>query len=173
MDENLNPIEKLDKFLTYFMEMGLTEDGRTSRLSNEIHQETGSGDVKEMFEILHKLQSDGYISSIRRDYHGKSVAFYSSTFDGRLFYLNGGYDAKSFADAANAEEQRLEIARLRNVNVSNDQNQKTLNTLTNRLAWATWFAFGAAISLLCWQIFSYYHPAAIPVNVKLQTEQKH
>jgi len=81
---------------------------------------------------------------------------YAITFDGTLFTELGGYNAKSLALAADVEQQQLETSRLRSVDVSNDQNQKRLNKLTNRLAWATWFAFGVGLSLFLWDVVRYF-----------------
>jgi len=165
--ENLTAIQKLDLLLEYFIKM----DTPPFKTDDEIFNELKPESTKEMFEIMHKLEREGYISTSILSIKGQDETVYGSTFDGRLFYLAGGYNAKSLADAADAEQQRLEINRLRSVDASNDQNQKTLNKLTNRLSWATWFAFGAAMALLIWSIYSYYHPAPIPINVKLNIEK--
>jgi hypothetical protein len=159
---DFTPIQKLDTVL-YILNLNSKNIGgiRVYLLDNYLTNLT----IAEVLRIAKRLEKDGYIIIENQD-------LCLITFDGELFLQQGGYQAKSLADASNVEEQMLEIARLKSVDVSSDQNQRTLNTLTNRLSWATWFAFGAAIALLCWQIFSYYHPAAIPVNVKIQTQKK-
>jgi len=166
--ENLTAIEKLDALLTYFV---IEKSTRVSFSDMTTRFNATPGQIR---EILDRLLSDGYVREFIHTHPMGTSEWesYSSTFDGRLFYESGGYNAKALADAADAEQQMLEIARLKSVDVSNDQNQRTLNKLTNRLSWATWFAFGAAVLLLGWQIYSYYHPAPIPVNVKIQTEKK-
>lgn len=168
MFEKLNPVDKLDFVLDYFVNMNNPPFKTDAEIAKELKFEL----TKEMFEIMHKLEKDGYITSDIISRYGQNITIYGSTFDGRLFYLNCGYNAKALAAAADKEQQKLEIDRLKFVDISSDQNQKTLNKLTNRLAWATWFAFVAAICLLGWQIYSYYHPTSIPVDVKIQSEKK-
>ncbi len=144
MDENLTPIEKLDKFLTYFMEMGETDDGRTSRLSSEVHKETGSGDKKEMFEILHKLETDGYINGLRRPFQGQNVTMYYSTFDGRIFYINGGY------------KKQQENIRINEANSARNERRMVRNEIW--LLRGTWAAAMIGFLVLVWYIFLFYFP---------------
>ena len=158
--KTLTPIEHLDFMLTTLKPKALLI-GHFINIYAEHEIEMSS---EEIDRIALKLKQDGYIII-------PTVGNYMITIDGYLFEENGGYHAKVLADAADAEEQRLEIARLRSVDVSNDRNQKTLNRLTNRLSWATWFAFGVALALLIWSIYSYRHPTPIPVNVKIKIEK--
>jgi len=115
--------------------------------------------------ILEKLQLNGYVK------RQPSMAW-TITIDGEVFLSQGGYGAKSLTDAANAEEQRLEIARLRNLDEQSEINQTRLNDLTFWLAVGSIAATIVALGLLVWQVWIYYHPEPIPVNVKLQVEKK-
>jgi len=162
MDAPITPIQKLDTIL-YIISLSPEKniEGIQAYLKDNYNCSISPFDIR---KVVMRLDKDGYIEFF-------SGATCRIKFDGELFLSQGGYTAKSLADAADAEQQMLEIARLKSVDVSSDQNQKTLNKLTNRLSWATWFAFGAAFFLLGWQIYSYYHPAPIPVNVKVQTEK--
>jgi len=101
MDENLTPIEKLDNMLMYFVNM----DMPPFKTDAEIMKELNITRSKEMFEIFHKLEKDGFIKSEVLPVHGRNTTVYSSTFDGRLFNLNGGYAQQ---DADNSIANRNE-----------------------------------------------------------------
>lgn len=88
---------------------------------------------KEIFEILLKLKKDGYVASNGETGFGS----YSSNFDGRLFIDRGGYTAKALRDAEVAEQQRLDAARLIQLESQNLINSGRLNRLTRWLAWGT------------------------------------
>jgi len=158
METPITPIQKLDTVL-YVISLSQTKN---------------LGGIKDYISVNSKWDmTTTYIQNIldrlAKDRYAKlqPSGAWIITFDGEIFKDTGGYHAKFLADAADAEQRRLEIDRLRSVNVSNDLNQKMLNKLTNRLSWATWFAFGAAMALLFWSIYSSYHPAPIPINVKV------
>lgn len=169
MNENLNPIERLDLVLRHFIEINELPPYKPP---SEILDSLNYDNIKEFYEILHKLEVDGYISSVEEfEFDDTKIRYYGSTFDGRLFYLSGGYKAKALADAAAAEQQRLEIERLKSFDVSSDQNQKRLNKLTSRLVWGTVAAAVVGLALLIWQIYVFYHPTPIPVDVKLKIEK--
>ena len=156
MSEEITPEKTLDNFIEYLSSLP-TLVGKTI---GEIKEQNTTYSLRDIQEIIGKLKKDGYAWL---DYESEMPKYggeprYISTFEGRLFIKNGGYTAKSLADFDDAEQMRNEANRVIRVDELNGQNQTMLNTLTNRLAWATWFAFGSAILLLLWQIYSYYHP---------------
>ncbi len=166
----LKPESVLDLFLKYFNELPDLHGKTISQI--KIDNEEYS--LRQIQEITGKLKRDGYISF---DYYfenniDKSDPSYASTFEGKLFHSAGGYVAKSLADVAYVEQQTLEIARLKSVDVSNDQNQTRLNKLTNRVFVATLIASVAALAVLCWQIWIHYHPETVPLNVYVNIEKK-
>lgn len=147
MDTPITPIQKLDTILYI---ASVSEQKNISGFESYL-RDNANCVLSQVYiqKILERLEKDGYVKL------NPSQAW-SITFDGEVFKDAGGYNAKSLADAVDAEQQMLEINRLKSVDVSSDQNQKTLNKLTNRLVMATWFAFGAAIALLIWQIVQHF-----------------
>jgi hypothetical protein len=147
MDDKLTPIEKLDFVLKYFVEM----DKPPFKRSGEIKDALGYELSKEMFEIFHKLEKEGYITTDTLPMNGLNTVVYGSTFDGKLFYLSGGYAAKSLNDENDAILTQLEIVRQRTLDGNSERNQRRLNQLT------LWLAVGS-FALLAWQFFLYIYP---------------
>ncbi|HWD89054.1 MAG TPA: hypothetical protein VG367_13070 [Mucilaginibacter sp.] len=142
----LTPAQKLDLVLRALK----TETKNVEPLYQYLYKNEGINiDFEELRRIARKLEKDGYINIV-------TTIGYVITFDGILFIDAGGYETKILAENAAAEKQQLEIDRLKSFDVSNDQNQKTLNKLTHRLSVATWFAGAAAALLLVWQIVQYF-----------------
>jgi hypothetical protein len=106
-----------------------------------------SGYEKEIFEILLKLQKDGYITSEKIDGKGK----YASNFDGRLFIDNGGYTTKALKDANDALLTQMEIDRRLTLDVLLATNSTRLNSLT-------WWLVIGAFAVVAWQVFLYFYP---------------
>jgi len=106
---------------------------------------------EEIKRIMIKLLSDNFT------YESSTEAFVL-TFEGLFFIENGGYEAKSLSDAYDAEEQRLEIARLRNLDEQSGLNQTRLNVLTYWLVVGTIGATIVALLILGWQVWIYFHP---------------
>jgi hypothetical protein len=166
MEAPVTPMDKLDTILYI---LSLSPQKNIGGIQQYLRDNYNGCDlrVEELRKIAKRLAKDEYI-----EYSLGAGDMCTITFDGELFLQMGGYNSKALADAADAEEQRLEIARLKYVDVSSDLNQKTLNTLTGRLVRATWFAFGAAIALLAWQIYSTYNPATNSCDALLKTMTK-
>lgn len=156
--EKITPIKQIDCVLT------LLKNDRGHISFDDLLKRAQSNNAEIEGDILNRILNKLIYDRLVLEKTIREFTSYCISFEGFLFE---GYEAKALADATYAEEQRLEITRLKTVDISSDQNQKTLNKLTNRLSWATWFAFGAALLLLIWSIYSYYHPAPIPVNVKV------
>ena len=110
--------------------------------------------VKEIGEILLKLYKDGYVHT----QNTMGLAPYVSNFDGRMFSKSGGYSAKASRDTATAEQQRIDAARLIDLENQNLIHSGQLNTLTHRLVVAAWFAFGAAAILFLWNVWIWFYP---------------
>ena len=85
--ENLTAIEKLDALLTYFVSEKSTKVS-FSDLTSRFNATPG-----QIREILDRLLSDGYVREFTHTHPMGTSEWetYSSTFDGRLFYDNGGY----------------------------------------------------------------------------------
>jgi hypothetical protein len=132
----ITPIQKLDTILYV---ISLSQNKNVMSIKGYINANS-TWDVTDVYiqNILDRLLKDGYAKL-------QPSGAWTITFDGEVFKDAGGYNAKSLANAADAEQQRLEISRLKSVDVSTDLNQKTLNKLTCRLVRATWWAFGAAL----------------------------
>lgn len=154
MEHTLTPIEKLDFILKYFVEM----DGGPYKQIILILDELELDNAKELFEIIHRLIKDGYLTFEITSIKDKDTKVYGSTFDGRLFYNNGGYKAKSLIDAEIALLKGLEADRLRRLDEDSRANQIRLNMLTHWLVWGTIGASIIALLLFLWQIFIYFYP---------------
>jgi SOS-response transcriptional repressor LexA len=147
METPITPVQKLDVIL-YISSVSEQKNlqGFQSYLKDNASLELSTSYIQ---KILERLQKDGYVKL-------NPSSAWTITFDGEVFKDAGGYNARFLAEAAEAEQQQLEIDRLKSVDASNDQNQKMLNKLTNRLTWGTWFAFGAALALLIWTIVQHF-----------------
>jgi predicted transcriptional regulator len=152
---NLNFIEKHDHQLDYREKLDLTlqafknEKGEllpTAVLVTLNARYAANFSNEELNRVIEKLKKDEFLIL-------NSEAKYAITIDGYYFI---GYVEQ---DKVNNEKMRL-IAASKARKVCRERS----------LNYATWFAGFAALLLLSWQIYSYYHPAPIPVNVKIQTE---
>ena len=157
--------EKLDMVLQYVVNIPsrelLTRDQIASNMDAVPYE-------KEITEILLKLYKDGYVHTQNE----MGIGYFYSNFDGRIFIDNGGYKSKALRDAAAAEFQQRELDRLRNVDDLSGRNQTRLNRLTGWLVFGTIAAAVVGLALLTWQIYVFYHPTPIPVEVKVKTEKK-
>jgi DNA-binding PadR family transcriptional regulator len=133
MLENLKPIEKIDFVLRYFIEM----DNPPNRTDEEIKKDLNLETTKELFEILHRLEKDGYIVSEIMPRYGHNVRVYSSTFDGRTFQGRGGYQAKALRNEATYRLELIETSRRRSLDDHLEANTNRLNRLTLYLAIGT------------------------------------
>jgi len=156
--ENLESEKILDFFLKYFSELP-TLNGKNI---SQIHIDYPIYPLKEIIEIIGKLKKDGYVWE---DYNTENAISrntvtpsFTSTFDGRMFITNGGYEAKALRDANDALLAQMEVDRRRTLDVLLATNSTRLNSLTNRLFWATVIASVAALFLLSWQVFLWINP---------------
>ena len=127
---DLSPEQKLDVVLQKLVNLSETHIVRYMEVVVNV---TAQGYEKEIFEILLKLLKDGYITSTSHSGYGE----YYSNFDGRLFIDSGGYTAKALRDAEVLEKQRIDAARLIQLESQNSINSGRLNGLTRWLAWGT------------------------------------
>jgi hypothetical protein len=126
----LSPEQKLDIVLQKVV--NLSDDN--SQYYNDLATMLNATSFnKEVFEILLKLKKDGFVTSNGETGYGS----YSSNFDGRLFIDRGGYTAKALRDAEAAEQQRIDAARLIQLESQNSINSGRLNGLTRWLAVGT------------------------------------
>jgi hypothetical protein len=145
---DLTPEQKLDIVLQFVV--NLSADQFIGR--NDIaYLLSALAYEKEIGEILLKLYKDGYVATNNEI----GTGYFFSNFDGRLFIDNGGYTAKALRDSEALAQQRLDAARLIDLESQNLTNSNLLNTLTGRLVRATWFAFFAAIGLLAWDVVKF------------------
>lgn len=81
------PLKKLDETLQYLLDA----DQPALRQFTDIQKGIGwEADSKDLYEILEKLELDGYVKSEIRESNG--IREYKSTFDGRFFKVEtGGY----------------------------------------------------------------------------------
>lgn len=134
---NLSPQQKLDIVLQKLVNLSETHNISYREIAVNV---SAQGYEKEIFEILLKLEKDGYVTST--DNNGNRQ--YYSNFDGRLFIDNGGYvKAKKVAD------ENLTIS---SHTLTQDKIYRT------HLLWATWSAGIAALLLLLWQVWIWFYP---------------
>lgn len=156
--ENLGSEKTLDVFLKYFSEL---PDLNGKNIA-QIHIDYPIYPLKEIIEIIGKLKKDGYVwedykteNAISRNIVTPS---FTSTFDGRMFITNGGYEAKALRDANDALLTQKELDRRKELDGLLIERSTRLNVLTNRLFWATVVASVAALLLLSWQVFLWINP---------------
>jgi len=120
----------------------------------------------ELIKILQRLVNDGYIEKVKSPDSLKEInSFYITTFDGVLFLDHpGGY----VKQAALYASENIRIDKLES---DQRESQKNLVRLTSWIAWGTVGAAVIGLALLAWQIYVFYHPAPIPVDVKIKTEK--
>lgn len=140
--------EKLDMVLQYVVNLPVNDLLDRNQIASNMD---ANGYVKEISEILLKLYKDGYVHT----QNTMGLAPYVSNFDGRIFIDRGGYKAKALRDASTLEQQRIDAARLIQLESQNLTNSNLLNTLTGRLVRATWFAFFAGLGLLAWDVVKF------------------
>lgn len=135
---DLDPEALLNTVLQYLTEL----PDATGKLVNEIATELTIS-LKDTFEIIRKLEKDGFAV---RDYINDPVdkSPYWSTFDGRIFFNNGGYT------------RQKEIDNLTLSLIAKNESRRLRND--HRLIYGTWFAGIAAVLLFLWQIFLYLYP---------------
>ncbi|SDS84039.1 hypothetical protein SAMN05216490_1920 [Mucilaginibacter mallensis] len=99
---------------------------------------------KEIDEILHKLEKDGFIQRINdyKDPSNQTLPNYLSTFDGRLFVHSGGYKAKALENDNNRKLTDSELARHQMLDNHLEANTSRLNRLT------LWLAIGTIVLAL-------------------------
>jgi hypothetical protein len=97
--------EKLDRVLQYVVNVPsrelLTRDQIASNMDAVAYE-------KEITEILLKLYKDGFVHTQNE----MGLGYFYSNFDGRIFIDSGGYTAKALRDAEAAARQRIDGARL-------------------------------------------------------------
>ncbi|MGZ3821471.1 MAG: hypothetical protein ACXVB6_12820, partial [Mucilaginibacter sp.] len=110
----------------------------------------------DIVRILDKLVNDGYVIERKQDNNGtRIIPQYLISWSGHLF---DSYDAKASRDAEALEQQRIDAARLIQLESQNLTNSGRLNILTHRLVKATWFAVGAAAVLFLWNVWIWFYP---------------
>jgi hypothetical protein len=162
---DLSPEQKLDMVLQYVVNLGYIDFLNRDAIAAAID---GTPYIKEISEILIKLTDDRYITTSSH----MGLGTYISNFDGRMFIDNGGYTAKALRDAEVLEQKRIDAARLIQLESQNLINSNRLNTLTHRLVVGTIAAAIVGLALLLWQVYVFYHPEPIPIDVKIKTEKK-
>ncbi len=140
--------EKLDMVLQYVVNIPSRELLTSYQIAGNMD---ASGWEKEITEVLLKLHKDGYIYTQQE----LGTGYFVSNFDGRIFIDSGGYKAKASRDAEALGQQRIDAARLIQLESQNLTNSNLLNTLTGRLVRATWFAFFAGLGLLAWDVVKF------------------
>jgi DNA-binding PadR family transcriptional regulator len=92
--KDLWPLKKLDEVLKYLLAANQPMHRTFTEIQKELPFET---DSKDLYEILGKLEKDGYIDSEIRE--SNQIKEYRSTFDGRYFITEtGGYLEKNQKD---------------------------------------------------------------------------
>ena len=81
----MTEIDKIDRVLKFILNAEEPPKRTALEITNELELEITT---KESIEILDKLTKDGYVI---REIQDNGIAFYFSSFEGRLFFLNGGY----------------------------------------------------------------------------------
>ena len=84
----MTEIDKIDRVLELIIKAEEPPKRKATEITKELNFEITT---KESIEILEKLTIDGYV--IREIQEG-AIAFYFSSFEGRLFFRNGGYNSK-------------------------------------------------------------------------------
>jgi len=131
----LSPIQKLDKVLKI-----LSENTSNTFILFIVDKSNAKISGADATLVLGKLEKDGYVKYFDGNAAGTtfySALGYSITFEGLVFYQQGGY------------ERKLSIG------VLNENRLWRNDTLLIR---GTWFAGIAAIFLLLWQVYIYYYP---------------
>ena len=140
MNEALTPIQKIDSVLNFMLNDANDPAFVTFSEILDSIQLKFKCNQKELTEILHTLEIDGRIFTEESN----GVKLYKSTFDGRLFAADGGYQGK--INRQNAENTRL--AKL-------EQSQKDYQI------WMTWLtailAVGTTIAALYYCVDLYWH----------------
>jgi DNA-binding PadR family transcriptional regulator len=133
MDSLLTPIQKLDTVLKLLQ----TQNSyKTKEEVTTILSQSGTPmNEDDLIRILDKLINDGFVIETKQDRNGNHIyARYLISYSGILF---DNYASKFLLDAADAEQQRLEIDRLRTLDLNVERNQTRLNRLTRWLAVGT------------------------------------
>src|ERR1700759_3928565 len=97
--------EKLDMVLQYVVNIPSRELLTRDQIASNMD---AVGWEKEITEVLLKLHKDGYIYTQQE----LGTGYFVSNFDGRIFIDNGGYKAKALRDAEVFAQQRIDAARL-------------------------------------------------------------
>ena len=85
----MTELTKIDKVLKLIIECQQPPKRKATEIVNELDFELTT---KESIEILDKLAKDGYVI---REIQADNTAYYFSSFEGRLFLINGGYSQSS------------------------------------------------------------------------------
>ena len=81
----MTEFKKIDKVLQFVINCEEPPRRSATEIANEIELQITT---KETIEILDKLTKDGFVI---KEIHADNIAYYFSSFEGRLFFLNGGY----------------------------------------------------------------------------------
>ena len=81
----MTEIEKIDKVLDLILKCEQPPKRSASDVADEIDFNLTT---KESIEILDKLYKDGFVI---KEIQASEIAYYFSSFEGRLFLMNGGY----------------------------------------------------------------------------------
>ena len=133
MEKPVTPIEKIDTILNILQ----SQDRYKTRLEieNILSALEISINQDDIVRILDKLVNDGYVIEIKQDNNGIRITpQYLISWSGHLF---DSYDAKASRDAEALEQQRIDAARLIQLESQNLINSGRLNRLTRWLAWGT------------------------------------
>jgi hypothetical protein len=142
MESQLNPVEKLDMVLSALM----TSTKRQIYYVN-FREQFGNLETKEFVEIILKLEKDELIIKHEVQLGPQTADILQTTFDGRLFYMNGGYEKKKQVEDANF--------------IVLQNNAHKADAYAKRLLLATIIAAGVGLLVLFWYIFVWFcpHPA--------------
>ncbi|MDP4285973.1 MAG: hypothetical protein Q8891_16285 [Bacteroidota bacterium] len=106
----MTELTKIDKVLKLIIECQHPPKRKATEIVNELDFELTT---KESIEILDKLVKDGYVI---REIQADNTAYYFSSFEGRLFLINGGY-SQSFLDikSRNRHNKLMTIITITNI----------------------------------------------------------
>ena len=132
--EELTPIQKIDKVLIFFATHKMADLYMPYEviITNCLNEDGRKFNNNELVMILNKLQKDGYIlhDNGTHPYTQKETPLYFITFEGKIFYQQGGYGQQII-------RQNDENVRVLNLEISHETLMRKLNALTFWIATGT------------------------------------
>ncbi|SDP94600.1 hypothetical protein SAMN05428975_3957 [Mucilaginibacter sp. OK268] len=135
----LSPLNKLDIVLAYIINKN---DNKI--FYSDVLSEFKQFPKKELTEVILKLEKDGFVLVKETTYNTQPVDCVYSTFEGRLFYNNGGYKKQMEIDELNFKTSQTSASQA--------------STYANQILFATRLAAFVGLLILLWYIFVWLCP---------------